>query len=165
MRSLLVTVPFMPAAQARLRDMAPEGVTVEFVRVSICHRGRDAVVALAGYNTVCEVLGAGTPAVLVPRNGLRQEQKIRASRFASLGIFEQLPLDALAPASLADALRRALARGRIEPPGQPLDGLARLVLEIERLLPKAADSEAPRLDERAAASFSSITTARAYSAA
>src|SRR5262249_26898949 len=40
----------------------------------------DCIVAMAGYNTVCDVLSYGRPAVLVPRSGPSQEQALRADR-------------------------------------------------------------------------------------
>ncbi len=48
-------------------------------------RGAAAVVAMCGYNTFCEVLEAGKPALFVPRETPRQEQLIRARRAAELG--------------------------------------------------------------------------------
>ena len=40
----------------------------------------DAVVAMGGYNTVCELLAKGKRTLIVPRVAPRQEQLIRARR-------------------------------------------------------------------------------------
>ena len=96
------------------------------------------VVSLAGYNTVCEILGAGTPAVLVPRMGHRREQMLRAARLAALGLVEYVPPAALEPRALAAAIKRALQRGRGRPLTPRLDGLDRVVAAVRRLLPAPA---------------------------
>jgi predicted glycosyltransferase len=83
----------------------------------------DAVVAMAGYNTVCEVLAAGTPTVLVPRVAPRTEQSIRARRLAELGLVRTLaPADAT-PRGLGGALRDLI----YDPAGlRPLEAVAAL---------------------------------------
>ncbi len=44
----------------------------------------EAVVSMCGYNTFCEVLEAGKPALFIPREVPRREQLIRANRAADL---------------------------------------------------------------------------------
>jgi predicted glycosyltransferase len=97
---------------------------------------------MAGYNTVCEVLGSGTPAVLVPRVGHREEQRMRAVRLATLGLVEYLPPTTIEPHGLAAAVRRALGRGRRNYPRPGLDGLDRVVRELRRLLPQSLSPRA-----------------------
>ena len=92
----------------------------------------DAVVSMAGYNTVAEILQSGVPAVLVPRSFPRREQRIRAERLAGLGLAECL--DAPGPAALLSAVRRALSRPRRRTCVLPLDGDARLSALAARLL-------------------------------
>jgi predicted glycosyltransferase len=41
---------------------------------------------MGGYNTFCEVLSYDKPALIVPRERPRQEQRIRAERAAALGL-------------------------------------------------------------------------------
>ena len=41
---------------------------------------RVGVVAMGGYNTFCEILSFGKPALIVPRTAPRQEQYLRAER-------------------------------------------------------------------------------------
>ena len=141
--SFVVTGPFMPEdAQRRLRAVAPESVTVtpflpgldDVIAVA------DVVVSMAGYNTVCELLGSGTPAVLVPRVGHREEQRMRAARLANLGLVEHVPPAAIEPRGLAAAVRRALGRGRRHCVEPRLDGLDRVAREVSRLLPLSTGS-------------------------
>lgn len=72
----------------------------------------DAVVSMAGYNTTCEILDAGTPAVLIPRTWPRREQLIRASQLAAIERVQCLPLEGLTPHTLWEAVERALEERR-----------------------------------------------------
>ena len=64
----------------------------------------DAVVAMGGYNTVCEVLGAATPSVIVPRVTPRREQFLRATRLSSRGLLRMVAPHDLSGSSLASAV-------------------------------------------------------------
>jgi len=80
------------------------------------------VIAMGGYNTVCEILTSDTPALVVPRTQPSREQVIRASRMASLGFFQTAIPDLRQPrrvlARIGDFLRapipRALQRPRMD---------------------------------------------------
>jgi predicted glycosyltransferase len=72
--------------------------------------GARAVVSMAGYNTVSELMRAGKPALLVPRAGPSQEQLIRARRLAAAGLQEMIHPADLTPASLRSGLDRLLDR-------------------------------------------------------
>jgi predicted glycosyltransferase len=140
LRSLVVTGPCMPDdAQQRLRARAtPRAQVVPFIRdFEATLAAADVVVSMAGYNTVCELLGAGTPAVLAPRVGHRLEQQLRAERLAARGLVERVDPTRLVPASLAAALRRALQRGRRAGGSVRADGLLQAPREVRRLLPPA----------------------------
>ena len=64
------------------------------------------VVAMGGYNTFCEILSFGKPALIVPRTEPRREQSLRAERAQQLGLVRMLTDDGLrAPASMAAQLR------------------------------------------------------------
>src|SRR5262249_18506103 len=94
------------------------------------------VVGMAGYNTSCEVLGARTPAVLVPRASQRDEQKMRATRLAERGLVDTVDPGELAPDTLAAAATRALARGRrTGATGLSRDGDSAVGREAARVLP------------------------------
>lgn len=126
--------------QARLLD----GVTVHSFHADLPRllSESDAVVSMAGYNTVAEVLQSGVPAVLLPRSFPRREQQIRAERLAELGLAESL--DRPEPAELRAAVRRALARPRQRRGDLPLDGDVRLCSIAAELLglPCSAQREA-----------------------
>ncbi len=51
------------------------------------------VVAMGGYNTFCEILSFGKPALIVPRTRPRREQLLRARRAEALGMVRVLPDD------------------------------------------------------------------------
>jgi predicted glycosyltransferase len=107
------------------------------------------IVAMAGYNTFCEILSLDKRAILVPRVVPRREQLIRANRAAALGLVRTLdPQTEHDPAVMAAALRAL--------PGQPkpsergamamLDGLV-LITDL------AAAHAAARTDSAASASM------------
>lgn len=88
----------------------------------------DLVVMMPGYNSTCELLSGAARAIVVPRDGPSQEQRIRAdalTRWKRAVNLEPLELD---PRRLAAAIERALdeARPCARAPA-PLDGLDRAV--------------------------------------
>lgn len=97
--------------------------------------GAAAVVSMAGYNSVCEVLTAGRPVLLVPRTTPRVEQLLRARRLARLGVVDVLEPDRADPWRLGRWMRAAVHR-RPQPRGPrvDLDGLARVPVLARRLL-------------------------------
>ncbi|MCY2958864.1 MAG: glycosyltransferase [Planctomycetota bacterium] len=91
----------------------------------------DAVVGMAGYNSVVEFLQSGVPTVLCPRSFPRREQLLRAERMAALGLAECVPSPA--PDALRAAVERALARGRQDswlPPMEGAAGVCRVAREL-----------------------------------
>lgn len=82
------------------------GPTTTVVRTcpGLAHRIREAaaVISMGGYNTVCEILAADTPALIVPREVPRLEQTIRARALAGAHLIDTL--------SQADATPEALSR-------------------------------------------------------
>lgn len=92
---VILTGPFMPAEQQRaLQQLAaarPDLRIATFLEEpGPLLRRADAVVAMAGYNTVCEILALARRALLVPRVQPRREQLIRAQRLRDLGLVEML---------------------------------------------------------------------------
>ena len=91
------------------------------------------VVAMGGYNTFCEILSFGKPALLVPRTEPRQEQSLRAERAAQLGLVHVLPDDGLrAPTAMAERLRAL--------PGWPAPAVAsypELLAGLDRIAERA----------------------------
>jgi predicted glycosyltransferase len=77
----------------------------------------DLVVSMGGYNTICEVVGLGKRALIVPRERWH-EQVIRAERLAEYGVISVLRLRDLSPESLARAIASLLGSS---PPPHDLD--------------------------------------------
>lgn len=69
-----------------------------------------AVVAMGGYNTVCETLATDAPLLVVPRVQPRTEQLVRAQRMAALGLLDLLHPTALDPGRVGAWVARAVAR-------------------------------------------------------
>jgi predicted glycosyltransferase len=132
----MVTGPFMPSAERDDLKGRAAALPVR-VRTSVSDSlsyiaAADVVVAMAGYNTTVEILRLGRPAVLVPRHGPSQEQRMRAGRFAELGWVVQVDPDGLESTRLATAVVHALETPRDQAvPSPDVNGLSRAV---ERLL-------------------------------
>jgi predicted glycosyltransferase len=113
-RTVMVTGPLMSHAARRRLAALTAGLDVELfrLRTDMEHviAGARAVVSMAGYNTVSELMRARKPALLVPRTRPSEEQLIRASSLAAAGLQEMLHPDALTPAALREALDRLLRR-------------------------------------------------------
>ena len=142
-RGILVTGTQMPAAtreSLRMRAASRDDLTVvDFVREPIAlMQGAARIVSMGGYNTVCEVLSLGRPALIVPRARPRAEQAIRAERLAAQGMVGMLHPDRLSPAAIAAWLaappppRAAEARTHLD-----LGGLARVRALAEHALTPA----------------------------
>jgi predicted glycosyltransferase len=128
---LVITGPFMPPEarrSLRCRSAAnPRQRVIKFVdRPESFLNLADSVIAMGGYNTVCEVLSFEKRALIVPRVTPRREQLIRAERLRNLGL-----LDMLHPTNLTP---RVLTEWLAHDPGSPrrirdridLSGLTRL---------------------------------------
>jgi predicted glycosyltransferase len=87
----------------------------------------DLSISMGGYNTVCEVLSAGVPAIIVPRVFPRQEQYIRAQRLAARGLVHMLAPTALTPSTLATRVVASLLAPRPLGEKVALDGGKRAV--------------------------------------
>ena len=77
-------------------------------------RAADLVVAMAGYNTTCELLALQQRVLLVPRSTPRQEQLIRASLLAKHGLAQMLTMEELTPERLVDSILQSFAQPRPE---------------------------------------------------
>lgn len=106
-RSVVVTGPLMsPRRRRELRCVAAKiRADVEVVELDLDLRRllgeATAVVSMAGYNTVVELLSLGTPSLLVPRTFPRQEQLLRAQRLAGVSHMDWCALDELSTGRLA----------------------------------------------------------------
>ena len=91
-------------------------------------------VSQAGYNTMMEVLRAGTRAVVVPfAGGQETEQSLRARCFAERGLLELVEESALAPEALAAAINRAVQKPPALAGTLNLDGARRSAALIAQL--------------------------------
>ncbi|MHB8617996.1 MAG: glycosyltransferase family protein [Chloroflexota bacterium] len=150
MQAVIIAGPLMAPEerahlQARVQAMTGPARLLPFhPDVPGLMRASALVVAMGGYNTLCEIVSAGRPAVIVPRTHPRQEQHIRAEAFAARGLVTMLPPDELTPARLAAAMERALELGPLSATVRGRwdgGGLPRIAAHISRLLPATA---APR---------------------
>ncbi|WNV76027.1 glycosyltransferase family protein [Geodermatophilus sp. DSM 44513] len=151
-RGVLLTGPFMAPAARRAVAAAAAGNDrlriVDFVPDADAFvAGAAAVVSMAGYNSVCELLAARARTLLVPRVRPREEQLVRAERLAGRGLLDCLHPDRLSPASLTDWMATAVSTPA--PPAEPvdLDGLRRVPRLADALLaaPAAALGGARRV--------------------
>lgn len=91
----------------------PDGMTIERHRPDFPELLRQAAVSVSqgGYNTVMDVLQAGTPAVVVPfADGKETEQSVRAAKLAERGLIEVIDEGALSPQALARQIDSAGTR-------------------------------------------------------
>ena len=126
---VMVTGPLMPAgpraeitARAAALGVAAIDARDDMQSVIV---GARAVVAMAGYNTVSEVLRAGKPLLLMPRAGPSQEQVVRATALCADGAARMLSLDEATPAAVSRAIGELLTRTGRVPDRAPYDGAAR----------------------------------------
>jgi predicted glycosyltransferase len=133
---LLLSGPYLPTdVRERILRVAanrPRLRMLEFVTEPSRLLSRaDRVIAMGGYNTVCEILSFQKTALIVPRIHPRREQIIRADRLRDLGLLDMLHPNDLTP----DALSEWLARNIPAPP--PVQSL--LNWEGQANLPRLLD--------------------------
>ncbi|MFK7857535.1 MAG: glycosyltransferase family protein [Granulosicoccus sp.] len=110
-KALIVLGPYMPGkerSEFMQRGEILSGVKViDFdSRMEELISSAKAVVSMGGYNTFCEILSFDKPALIVPRTVPREEQLIRTTRAAELGMVDMiLPMDADEPEKMAMALK------------------------------------------------------------
>ena len=111
-RAVIVTGPFMPPAdQQEFHDRCQSLAQVDILsfdsHIELMMEKAEAIVAMGGYNTFCEILTLDKPALIVPRSVPRQEQLIRAERAVKLGLVSMLdPARGNDAEIMAEALRR-----------------------------------------------------------
>jgi predicted glycosyltransferase len=138
--SHIVAGPLMPLQQVHAyKQEVKHSELREYVKISRFHgdipglmRQSNAIVSMAGYNSCMEILQSGTPAVLMPREQMRQEQSIRASRLAELGLAQHVPVGETK--ALRGAIEDALGSPRTTSASLNFDGLAAVCDVIGRQL-------------------------------
>lgn len=141
-RSLIVTGPELPDADRSVLHRAVAHTQhvsiVEFTDDLLSYMAAaDLLVSMGGYNTVCEILSVGKPAVVVPRARPVQEQVMRAGRMAELGLFQMLHPDELTPQRLTQSILRGLEQHHTPPEAlTPVDlgALPRITATVAALL-------------------------------
>ena len=141
---LLLGGPFMPSEDRRrvleLTEAQPAVRYRDFVDDPAAHiAAADVIVAMGGYNSVCELLAAGRPALVVPRVSPRREQLIRAEALSARGLLRMVHPAEATPERLLAEIERLLARPE-RPPRMPMDGLPAAAAELDGLLAEPAAS-------------------------
>ncbi|HET9719825.1 MAG TPA: glycosyltransferase, partial [Solirubrobacteraceae bacterium] len=120
----------------RLRSLAGESsVNVSRFILDLDQRiaDDDLVVTMPGYNTTCELLSGHARAIVVPRHGPSQEQRMRAAWLTDWERADVIdPLD-LTPELLAATIHEVMLKPPPPPPPVPLDGLARMGALLEAM--------------------------------
>lgn len=142
-RSLIVFGPEMPEPQrARLAREAASRTDVIFYdftgEMVSCMAASDAIVAMGGYNTVCEILSLGKPAVVVPRFRPTEEQWMRAERMSGLGLFQAIHPDELSPQRLIECVERMLEERERVPPAIDLGALPAVARRVSAVFERQA---------------------------
>ncbi len=102
---VIIAGPFMPRhAQRRLERWATRYQhlkVLDFLAepASLLNQATR-IIAMGGYNTICEILSFQKPALIVPRVVPRREQLIRAERLRELGFVDVLNWDDVTPETL-----------------------------------------------------------------
>ncbi len=110
--SVIVAGPFLPKElylkyKKAVRNL-PVTVKAFLPSTASLIKRSDLVVATGGYNTITDILGFAKRALIIPRIMHRQEQHIRATRLAELGILDYLSPDKVTPNLLYSRIRTLL---------------------------------------------------------
>jgi predicted glycosyltransferase len=151
--AVLLTGPNMAARErARLSVCASPSVQIESgcTDATTLIRSAAAIVTMAGYNSLCEVLALQQKALVVPRRGPSAEQRIRSSLFSERSLIRRLEPRTLDPRRLADALIRLLVDDGVpDLAGIPrLDGAQRTADLLLEWTDTLADAVPPALAPR-----------------
>ncbi len=143
---ILLTGPFMPSHLLRsIQERAAQRTNVRVVEFTPeadqLISSADRVVAMGGYNTVCEILSYRKPSLLVPRVSPRKEQWIRAQRLQQLGILDMIHPDELTVNSLRDWMTKDVSQSHIHPDVIDFAGLDRIAQLVAGLVERKTASK------------------------
>ncbi|SON57383.1 undecaprenyldiphospho-muramoylpentapeptide beta-N-acetylglucosaminyltransferase [Hartmannibacter diazotrophicus] len=145
LRWCLIAGPNLPEAEfaALVADTPDNVVAVRFRKdFPSLVRGARLSVSQAGYNTVCDLLRADCPALLVPfAAGGETEQTARAERLERLGLARVITEEALTAQTLAEAVGAMLSAPTRQPIGLDLDGARRTAAILRDLLQDEGDRQ------------------------
>lgn len=103
-KSVLITGPFMPKQDRKKLNDRARRLKVRIYRfyrwMEKIQAAANLVVSMGGYNTVCEILTLGTPALLVPRETPRKEQLLRAQVLNRQNLIDYIPWHACTPETM-----------------------------------------------------------------
>ncbi|MBE9004667.1 glycosyltransferase [Fortiea sp. LEGE XX443] len=138
-KSLIICGPEMPINQKQLIYQAannyPQVQIGEFTDDLMSYiQAADVIVSMAGYNTVCEILSANKPAVLIPRCQPSKEQLIRTQAMDKLGLFPAIYPENFNPNKLKNLLIHQLNNPRIPEFVFSMNGLGNVKYYIHLLL-------------------------------
>jgi predicted glycosyltransferase len=142
---VIVTGPFMSAqTRRRLEERSaanPRLRVLNFIKEpTMLVERAERIIAMGGYNTVCEVLSFEKRSLIVPRVKPRREQIIRAERLRDMGLIDMLEVDRSNPQALTEWMARELP---------PLNVNGRLNLNGLERLPELADEVLGRSPQKA----------------
>jgi predicted glycosyltransferase len=154
--TIVVTGPLMsPGKRAKVAELAARCHDVQVVDFTPdlpdLWRAADVAVSMGGYNSVAEILLAGTPCVIVPRVRPRLEQWIRAKALEARGLVATVDPDTLTPERLVESALVAMASGRGGPnPRRPrMDGAEGVRRALQAMSAPASDAgSVPRASAR-----------------
>ncbi|NJM20148.1 MAG: glycosyltransferase [Richelia sp. RM2_1_2] len=137
-QSLIFCGPEMPKAQKeelyKFAAKYPQVKMREFTDDLMSYvSAADVVVSMGGYNTICEILSAAKPAIIVPRINPSQEQLIRSERMNYLGLLRSVNPELLTSRTLMTQLLKVLDNPQ-KPKHIDLEGLPRIARQIRNLL-------------------------------
>lgn len=145
LKSLIICGPEMPKVQReklyKKASVNKQIIMGEFTDDMMSYMAAaDAVVSMGGYNTICEILSAKKPAVVVPRTVPSHEQLIRAQKMQALGLFKAIHPESLTPEALMGGVLDVLEDPQFSR-NVDLEGLPRLTRYIRNLLADKFPSE------------------------
>ena len=145
LNTVIISGPEMPAEQQQQFQtqaaLYPNVRHPEFSDDLISYlNAADTVIAMAGYNTICEILSLRKPAVVIPRTRPVQEQWMRAKRIAESGLLYAIHPQKLTPQTLSQTLDRALTTKPHAINSFRLDGLPRIAQLMHDLMPSRTSS-------------------------
>jgi len=107
-KSVIVSGPFMPKSERSvIRNQAKQyGIkTLPFhPQMEELIKAADLVISMGGYNTICEILTQGTPALIIPRETPRREQLIRATCLKERNLLDFIPWSTVSPQLLREKI-------------------------------------------------------------
>lgn len=150
-QTLLISGPEMsPAQREQIFGLAAKvgGVMVkEFTDdMMSCMNAADVVIAMGGYNTVCELLTLKKKTIIIPRVEPVAEQWMRAERMERIGLLRAMHPHGLTPENLIAAVEEELSRDNVINSALyqfKMDGLPRIGEALAELLAPAEAANEP----------------------